>query len=156
MTMRPEILYLVEVLERQLSLIRELASDLIACRASYVAMDLDGIYQHVAVQDALCEKLRQAAAQRSIAWQSAAAAMGLSSAGDAPGTWIASLDPELAARLRRVLTELALTEGQVRHLNQVHLTVVEGSRRTLSVLANALAAFAPIYAPPAATPLVRW
>jgi hypothetical protein len=47
-----------------------------------------------------------------------------------------------------VLVELAVAEGEVRHVNHVHSVLLDGARRTLHVLSNAMATLSPMYAPP--------
>ncbi len=151
-----EIGQVTEAIETQVGLLRELASDLAACRTAYAAMDLEAIYAHVAAQTSLCERLREAEAARAAAWQSARGVLRLTPSGSPDTrygsgelkTWIANVDPILAERLRRALTEMALAEGQVRHLHRAHAVMLEGSRRTIDMLANALAMFSPMYAAP--------
>ena len=149
--MSPEIANLTDTIERELNLLRELAGDLIACRTAFTGMDLDAIHMHVAKQAMLCEKLQKVEAERATAWQTGAQRGGLPTPGGAVRAWIQSLDPPVAARLRELLTELVVAEGEVRNLNRVHTLLIDGSRKTLNVLTNALAAFNPTYAAPAAS-----
>lgn len=150
-----EIVQLTDAVEVQVRLLRELASDLNACRGAYAAMDLDAIYRHVASQTSLCERLRQVDLERAAAWRAAHAALRPQANGRAGADasadlkdWIASVDTGLAERLRRALTDMAIAEGQVRHLHRAHAVMLEGSRRTIEMLANALAMFSPTYAAP--------
>jgi len=143
---------------RELLLLRDLAADLIACRKALTGSDLERIYEHVARQSALSEQLSAAQQDRRRAWNALATASvsarkntGASIEPDLHST-INALDPESAAEIRSLLTELALAEGEVRNLNRIHTLLLDGSRRTLNVLSNALAAFAPLYAPPTRRP----
>jgi len=143
-----------EVLERQLTLLRALANELLVCRDAYVSMNLEAIYSHLAKQISLCDELRRVEADRSAAWR-AASSQGASNATELPAvdrelnSWMAALEPEVTASVRRLLKELELVEGQVRHLNRVQMVLLDGSRRTLNILSNALGAFSATYARPA-------
>ena len=151
--MSPEIANLAATIERELSLLRELAGDLIHCRKAFTAMDLDGIYTHVAKQALLCEKLQKAEEERVRIWQAEVMKTNSPTGGADLRAWIERQDPAVALRLRTLLTELVVAEGEVRNLNRVHTLLIDGSRKTLKVLTNALAAFHPTYpAPPAAKP----
>ena len=150
---------LTDTIETQVCLLRQLATDLSDCRTAYAAMDLDAIYMHVESQTSLCGRLREAERARAAAWDAARAAFQVEFPGAANATvsgdlkqWIARVDPVLAERLRRALTEMALAEGQVRHFHRAHSVMLEGSRRTIDMLANALAIFAPMYAAPRQLP----
>jgi hypothetical protein len=151
MTTQTEIVFgrLTETLESRLSLLRELARELVVCRRAYVAMDLEAIYGHIGRQSAACRGLRDAEETRSRAWQAVSASLEESSTDPDLETAIETLRPDMAAHLRRVLSESALAEGEIRHLNQAHTVLIDGSRRTLNVLANVLAAFSPTYDRPA-------
>ncbi len=151
--MAPNFTELGDSIRCELLLLRALADDLIACRKAFTGSDLDGIYEHVSRQGALSEQLTTAQQDRLRVWNAVAAASpnrtgaaetNLRSSMDA-------LDPPISADLRALLTELALAEGEVRNLNRVHSTLLDGSRRTLHILSNALAAFAPTYPQPAAS-----
>jgi hypothetical protein len=49
-----------------------------------------------------------------------------------------------------VLTALAVAEGEIRHLNHSHMVLLDGTKRTLNILSNAMATLSPIYGPPRA------
>lgn len=146
----PDLNKLIETLERQLRLLHELAEELGACRPAFMAMDLEGIYLHIRRQEEICENLRVAEEARAVAWIAASASLDLPSIDDNLRSWISRLDTEDAVRFRRLLTEMAVTEGEVRHQNRMHINLVDGSRRTLSVLDHVLTAFSPAYALPLA------
>ncbi len=145
MSMPPDLDKLTEVLERQLGLLHDLAGELTTCRPAFAAMDLEGIYLHIKRQTEICEKLRDVEEVRMIAWNDACASLNLPSIDGNLRGWIADLEGEDAARFRGLLTELAIAEGEVRHQNRMHINLVDGSRRTLDILDNALAAFSPSY-----------
>jgi hypothetical protein len=149
--MPPETANLTETIERELSLLRELAGELIACRTAFTGMDIDAIYAHIGKQAKLCEKLQLVGRERATAWQGEFAGWKLPLGDRDLRSWLESLDPAIGRRMRELLTELALAEGEVRNLNRVHTLFLDGSRRTLNIMANALATFLPTYAQPAAS-----
>jgi len=140
-----EIAQLTQTIQAELSLLRELAGDLIGCRKAFIGMDLEEIYVHVAKQAALCDKLQLIGRERVSAWQAEFAGCPQPSSEPDLVAWLESLDPEIGRRMRELLTQLALAEGEVRNLNHIHTLFLNGSRRTLNVLANALTAFSPTY-----------
>src|SRR5271156_4809227 len=148
--MSQEITNLTSALERKLLLLHQLTEELCACRAAFVGMNLEAIYAHIAKQTHICEQLRQIESDRAIAWQAISVSASEPANNGTLSSWVQSLEPQLGERLRRVLTGLALAEGEVRHLNHVHSVLLDGTRRTLHVLSNAMATLAPMYAPPAA------
>jgi prepilin-type processing-associated H-X9-DG protein len=144
-----ELVSLMETLERKLGLFRELTSELVEARPAFVKMELDEIYSHISRQKDLCEQLRQTEESSDAAWKAVRPP-----ADDVPHdrelpVWLNSLDVESADQFRRLLTDIALAEGELRHQNRINITLVDGSRRTLNVLENALAAFSPTYTLPA-------
>jgi len=141
---------LVGTLEKQLRLLRELSSELVACRTAYVAMDIESIYQHIATQTALCDQLQRLESDRKMAWRVTCQAVGIDPGASDLRTLVSRLDPKIGSAMREVVTKLALAEGELRHLNRAHTVLVDGSRRTLSILGNVLASFAPTYTRPSA------
>jgi hypothetical protein len=148
--MTAEIANLTNVLECKLALLHELTRELRACRGAYLGMDLEAIYAHTAKQTLICEKLRSNEYQRARAWRAASASSGQLANHGTLTAWIQTLEPALGEQFRHLLTALAVAEGEVRHINHIHTVLLEGTRRTLHVLANAMATLAPMYAPPAA------
>jgi hypothetical protein len=146
---------LVSTFERQLALLTELEAELVACRSAFSSMDIDRIYGHLAKQGMLCEKLREAKAENAIAWHAASQIVPLPAEGMDIVALIKTLPAPLANRLRQIVTKLALAEGNVRHLNHVHQVYIDGSRRTLNILSNALASVAPTYPAPSSAPARR-
>src|SRR5271156_4999052 len=149
--MSQEIANLASALERKLILLHELTEELCACRAAFVGMNLEEIYVHIEKQTQICEQLRQIEADRARAWQAVSVSSSEPANNGTLTSWIQSLEPNVGDRLRRVLTALAVAEGEVRHVNHVHSVLLDGTRRTLHVLSNAMATLSPMYAPP--TPL---
>jgi hypothetical protein len=56
------------------------------------------------------------------------------------------------SRVSELLAELAAVQREIRELNCEQTIIVEGSRRTLHMMANALATFSPMYNRPVARP----
>lgn len=148
--MLPDTTELGNSIRRELLLLRDLAGDLIACRKAFTGSDLDRIYEHISRQADLSDKLAIAQKDRLRVWNSIAVPPVNGSDPEEPNlrSSMDSLDPQTAAHLRSLLTELALAEGEVRNLNRVHSVLLDGSRRTLNILSNVLAAFAPTYPQP--------
>ena len=148
--MPPDVTELGDSIRSELLLLRDLAGDLIACRKAFTGSDLDRIYEHISRQADLSSKLIVAQKDRLRVWNAIAVATVNPTDAEEPNlrSSMDSLDAPTAAHLRSLLTELALAEGEVRNLNRVHSLLLEGSRRTLNILSNALAAFAPTYGPP--------
>ncbi len=147
--MSQEIANLTSALERKLSLLHDLTEELCACRAAFVGMNLEAIYSHIAKQTQICDQLREIESDRASAWRSVSANASEPANNGTLSSWVQSLEPELGRRLRRVLVALAVAEGEVRHVNHVHSVLLDGTRRTLHVLSNAMATLSPMYAPPA-------
>jgi hypothetical protein len=125
------------VFERQLLLLCELVRDLLLCRTDYASMGLEEIYWHLAEQASLCDQFRRIQIERSRAWVQTGQEPTASE--NQINDWMREVGSEISRSLQRVLTEVALTEGHSRHLNRVQETVLDGSRRTLNLLANAVA-----------------
>jgi hypothetical protein len=147
--MTVEIANLTNALEHKLALLHELMGELRACRGAYVGMNLEAIYAHTAQQTTICEKLRNIESERAMAWKAASASGGQTANQGTLSSWVQTLEPAVGQQFRHLLTDLAVAEGEVRHINQVHRVLLEGTRRTLHVLANAMATLTPMYAPPA-------
>ena len=125
------------IFERQLLLLRELVRDLLLCRTDYASMSLEEIYWHLAEQASLCDQFRRIQIELARAFLEAGQE---STAGENQiNDWMSEVGSEIGRSLQRVLTEIALTEGHSRHLNRVQETLLDGSRRTLNLLANAVA-----------------
>jgi hypothetical protein len=139
-----------EALERKLAVLTELHDELAACRNAFTGMDLDGIYSHVAAQTLICEKLKALEAEQAAAWQqSTGKAAGAEASIPDLRSWMQSLDPSLAYRVRRTLTSLAILEAEVRHINHAHSVLLEGTSRTLKIMSNAITGISPLYTSPA-------
>jgi hypothetical protein len=150
---------LVHTLERKLNVLKELHSELNACREAYVTMNLDKIYGHVATQQIICEKLKALVAEQNADWRALhpqEAAGELTHDGAELRTFLESLDPALAQRMSRALTNLAIVEADIRHMNHAHSVLVQGTCRTLHIMSNAYAGMAPTYLPPKSAKASGW
>jgi hypothetical protein len=145
-----EIVKLTEILERKLQLLHELSEELGACRGAFVSMNLEAIYLHIDAQTNTCQKLKIVEGERSAIWSALSVSRSEPANGGTLSSWIKSLDLDAGNRLRRVLTALAVAEGEIRHLNHSHTVLLDGTKRTLSILSNAMATLSPIYGPPRA------
>jgi hypothetical protein len=150
---------LVQTLERKLNVLKELHSELNACREAYVTMNLDKIYAHVATQQVICDKLKSLVAEQNADWCALHPQEGV--AGPSPDgaeirTFLESLDPALGQRMSRALTNLAIVEADIRHMNHAHSVLVQGTCRTLHIMSNAYAGMAPTYLPPKSAKASGW
>lgn len=154
---QPDTTRLTEMIEARARLLRELASDMEAARCAYAAMDLEAIYGHVAAQRAICEQLQDLERNRNetAGDMHGAAQAGLrTTKGDEKGARAMSLsagDPALAQRLRRALAEMAAAERQARQTHRAHVLILEGTRRTIQTMSNALMMFSAVYSRPPQT-----
>jgi hypothetical protein len=123
--------------ERQLLLLRELVCDLLLCRTDYASMSLEEIYWHLAEQASLCDQFRRFQIERPRSWVEAGQETIASE--NQINDWMSPVGSEISRSLQRVFAEISLTEGHSRHLNRVQETLLDGSRRTLNLLANAVA-----------------
>lgn len=148
MTTHDNLETLRENLERRLGLFRALTQELIESHPAFMKMELDEIYRHIGKQTDICELLRRTDETAAAAWKAVRPEEGSAPHDEELSTWVNGLDVRSADQFRRLLTDIALAEGELRHQNRIHITLVDGSRRTLNVLGNALAAFSPTYALP--------
>ena len=148
MNASPESANLLGILDRQLHAVQELSAELVACRTAFVAMDVEAIYRHTAIQTALCDSLRTLEEQRNVAWRAACCAAGVDPAAGNVSSLVALLDPRVGMAIRDIVTKLVLADGELRRLNRANTILIDGSRRTLTILGNVLASFAPMYASP--------
>ena len=148
MNASPETMDLLGILDRQLHAVQELSAELIASRTVLVAMDMEAIYRHTAIQTALCDSLRSIEEQRKAAWRVACCVAGVDPGTGNVSSLAALLDPRVGIAIRDIVTKLALADGELRRLNRANTILIDGSRRTLTILGNVLASFAPTYASP--------
>lgn len=139
----------IESLERHLGLLRELAREMHQARAALASMNLEGIYEHNARQSELCERLHL---EQQVHPQSAQASASVdvktyASEEDLRG-WVSSLDSQASQRIGKLLRELAAAANEIREMNRVQARLIQGTRRTLHVMGNAFASFAPTYSLP--------
>jgi hypothetical protein len=117
------------LVERQLSLFRLLARQLVDCRAEFVGMDLDGIYKRVAEQEELCRRIEA-----------------LCPSGMALSQGEESTDDR--KKLPLLIRELSDAQAEVHRLNQVQAAYLRRSRKTVDILIRALESTSGIYGPP--------
>lgn len=138
----------IESLERHLGLLHELAGEMHLARAALASMNLEGIYEHNARQSELCERLRLEQAHRDRAQGPASAGVKTSPSGEELRGWLSSLDAQASQRIRKMLRELAAAANEIREMNRVQTRLIQGTRRTLYVMGNTFASFAPTYSLP--------
>jgi hypothetical protein len=143
--MEGEVRQYLELLERRLSALRMLATDLDECRSAYVTLDLQGIHRHISRQESLCTEIRALDTEllhmkKKLRGSATETAM--------PSTFSgleARLDPESARQLHLLLGGLKAIQVDVRRLSRVHAELLRRSRRSVNVLLNFLAHYAGTY-----------
>ena len=143
--MSAEIDQYLSLLDRRLSLLRELAEQLVACRKEFVSMNLEGMYGRIAQQEDICRKIQSLQPAMNFIQQTCARQLQLKKL-DEPRT------PEDAAgakRLREVMSDLRNTQDEVSRLNRIHAAYLHRCGRTVNMLMNYLANYAFTYARPA-------
>lgn len=135
----------LSLLDRRLSLLRELAEQLVACRKEFVSMNLEGMYGRIAQQEDICRKIQSFQPGMNLLQQTCARQLNLKKLDD-PRT---PEEAALAHRLREVMSDLRHTQDEVSRLNQIHAAYLRRCGRTVHMLMNYLANYAFTYARPA-------
>ena len=137
----------LSALETQLDLSRKLKLEIAEARAAYAAWDLDAIYRHIGAQAVLCLELQNNSEAMRPGHEPSATRGGgdVAQGATQPGA-------RNDARARELFAELAAVQREIRELNSEQTILVEGWRRTLHMMANALTNFSPTYSRPSARP----
>lgn len=146
--MRPDFLQLLSLTEQHLQVLRELITELATARPALTSMDLDGIYSHVARQTLLCRRLNEARMQAMAGWKEASAPLACPPEPRQVISRIHSHDAVAGDRLTELLDAISIAEAELRQQNRIHTLLIDGTRRTLAILGNALATLSPTYGPP--------
>lgn len=120
----------LELLERRLALLGQLAVELRSSTEALVGLDLDTMHQKVGEQERLCHEI-------------SSLDRGLDNLQRRCG---AGLEPGRDSSL--LLARMEETRSEVRELNRRHAALVRGSRRTLEAMMNFLHSASPTYADP--------
>jgi hypothetical protein len=120
----------LELIERRLTLLGELAAALRASTDALVQLDLDAIHRRVGEQERLCVEIQTLDRGLDELRGKYRGAIGLEA------------DPPPA------LARMAAAQAEVRALNRRHAALVRRSRRTLEAMMNFLRSTAPTYADP--------
>ncbi|HTV59242.1 MAG TPA: hypothetical protein VMJ93_10255 [Verrucomicrobiae bacterium] len=151
--MLPDFTQLQILTERHLQLLHEAIAELAGSRPALTSMDLDGIYSHIARQTFLCQRLDEIRRERAAVSHTISQALPSSSGPPDLVSRIRAFDQSAAERLEDLHHGIAVAERELRHQNRVHALLIDGTRRTLAILANALATISPTYSfpPPSST-----
>jgi len=153
--MDPESTNSLDLLERRLALMRQLAGSLEQVQTAVVRSDLRGIDAHTVRQQELCEALAQLEAEavgqslyRSTPNQSGGKdKMGMLSEDDA-------FSSEVRQRCTNLAQELTQIELRVSQLNRVYAALLRRAQRTLEVFMRVLASSANTYSLPKCAPAI--
>ncbi|HMD83914.1 MAG TPA: flagellar export chaperone FlgN [Terriglobia bacterium] len=147
--MKHEVQLYLELLERRLTTLRMLATDLDESRSAYVTLDLRSMHQHISRQENLCTEIRMLDTELQNMKEKL---RGLAASGEMPATLgelEAQLDPMSARQLHLLLGGLKAIQADVRRLSRVHSELLRRSRRSVNVLLNFLAHYSGRYPVPA-------
>ncbi|MGD0513400.1 MAG: flagellar export chaperone FlgN [Terriglobales bacterium] len=140
----------LDLLERRLTLMRQLASSLERAQTSVVRSDLRGIDDHTVLQRDLCEALGQLEGEARRREVSAGKNKNDQQKEDPIGLRVAenAISPEVRQRWKSLAEELAQVELQVSHLNRVYAGLLRRAQRTLQIFLRVLAGSGNTYAAP--------
>jgi hypothetical protein len=148
--MEHEVRAYLELLERRLTTLRLLATDLQESQSAYVSLDLRSMHQHISHQENLCTEIRMLDAELQNVREKFT---GPGEKGEKLTTLAeleAQLDPTSARQLRLLLGGLKSIQADVRRLSRVHSELLRRSRRSVNVLLNFLAHYSGTYPLPVA------
>lgn len=139
----------LQLLERRLALMQDLANSLEQVQTAVVRSDLGGINGHTARQGELCEALRQL--------ESEAVQIRNPIGGVLPkqNIWAQlpeDVSPQVRERWQTLAQELTQVELRVVQLNRVYGALLRRAQRTLSIFMRVLASSANTYTPPECRP----
>jgi flagellar biosynthesis/type III secretory pathway chaperone len=152
--MNQELSSSVDLLERRLALMRQLANSLEQVQTAVVRSDLGGIDGHTVRQRALCEALCQLESE----------ALGrrpcnpITDQNRHLTAWTKlpeeAVSPQVSQRWKTLAQELTQVEAQVGQLNRVYGALLRRAQRTLQIFIRVLASSANTYAPPKCAPAI--
>lgn len=134
------------LLEKRLSLLEFLSSELRFAQADFVGMDLDAIHARLREQERFCARIRSLDSDITQAQVRCAKLAGLP-----PVTneifWPASaqLNSSLANRIRESMRRVASAQEQLKRVNEAHQCLLRKSRRNVQALVNLFQSYAPGY-----------
>jgi porphobilinogen deaminase len=126
----------LDLLEKRLALMQQLAEELKQGQIAIIARDLVQIECHTASQNRLCGALREL--EKEQAWREETEMAGQIKNDSAP------------AGCQQAIGQLAEVENQVAYLGRVHASLLRRAQRTVSVFVRLLASSGVTYEPPEA------
>lgn len=138
----------IELLQRRLALLRDLAASLEQVQTAVVRSDLRAWDGHTARQREICEALRHLEAE---AFGNPAGAAAASKSRDQKagmGLPEGAASAEVRERWKMLAKDLSQVELEVSQLNQVYGALLRRAGRTVQIFARVLASSAITYAPP--------
>ena len=147
--MKPESERYLALLEKRLSLLEALSKTLAACRADFIAMDLESMQSRIQEQERFCGEIQNLDKHITNAQIRYADLTGLSPRTSeifwpaAPGSGDA-----LDGRIRETMQRVAAAQSELKRLNDAHQAMLRRSRTTVGMLINFLQSYAPSYAAP--------
>jgi hypothetical protein len=134
----------LELLERRIDLLGDLAEALKASSADVVSLDIDGLESRLVLQQRLCLEIHALNPQLDRVQRQCAAH--LSEASASQGTALSQLG---TSKISSTLQRLQRVQANVKQLNNAHQALLRRSRRTVGALLNSYHSFAMTYCDPA-------
>jgi len=139
--MEREIDRYLNLLERRLDTLRQLATQLKASQEAYTAMDLDRITYYINYQENLCSEIRSFDDQIRQLHKSLCDALHQELDLAAPDSLMAHLDERAQRRLKVVTQGLANIQADVKRLNRIQAELLKRSRRSINALINLMSQY---------------
>jgi sugar-specific transcriptional regulator TrmB len=139
--MEPEIDRYLNLLERRLNTLRQLAIQLKESQDAYTAMDLDRITYYINYQENLCNEIRAFDAQIRGLHQSLCNALHQELDLTAPAALMPHLDETSQRKLKVVMQGLSNIQADVKRLNRVQAELLKRSKRSINVLINLMSQY---------------
>jgi hypothetical protein len=141
----------IQLVERRLTLLRELACSLEQAEAAVLCSDLAELNRHTAGQQQICTALRELESEARHHFGAADLKLAGTRRNCLPDPG-ADAPPNIPPRLQKLCWELKDAEAQVRRLNQIYGALLRRARRTVEIFSRALASSAVTYVPPKPAP----
>lgn len=142
----------INLLQRRVETLGRLAAALESGQFPITHLDVNGIYEKIALQENLCAEMQFLNRELETLQNRLAAELQLNAKPFDVDALAARVEPADAERLRLLLSGLAAAQADVRRLNRVYAGLVRRSRRSINVLMTFMANLTGTYGPPESSP----
>jgi sugar-specific transcriptional regulator TrmB len=139
--MEREIDRYLNLLEKRLDTLRQLATQLKECQHAYTAMDLDRITHYISCQENLCGEIRSFDDQIRELQKSLCSALDPELDRAAPESLMSRLDESSQRKFDVVIRGLANIQADVKRLNRVQAELLKRSKRSINVMINLMSQY---------------